>query len=194
MKFPQLETERLILREHRLDQADQLALFHIFSDEEVTRYYNVPTFRDVEEALPFLKRRINRFWTQKGIRWAITFKGDDTLIGSCGFNSWSRRNRVGELGYELARPYWNRGIMTEAVLAAVAYGFESMDLNRIEAWVIPGNVASARVLQKAGFHAEGIMRQKGYWGGQFHDLEMFSLLHSDQKRVHEKTNAETRRR
>jgi ribosomal-protein-alanine N-acetyltransferase len=153
-----------------------MALFRIFSDSRVTRYYNLKTFTDPDEALRLLHKRYDRFWQGRGIRWAIVPKGHDELVGSCGFNSLNYRTRVGELGYELARPYWQRGIMSEAVGAIVGYGFHHLPLNRIEAWVMPQNHASANLLLKLGFQSEGILEKKGYWHGRFHDLELFSLL------------------
>ncbi|MEZ4594949.1 MAG: GNAT family protein [Chloroflexota bacterium] len=174
--FPQLETERLLLREYHLDETDQMALFRIFSDSRVTRYYNLKTFTDPDEALHLLHKRHDRFWQGRGIRWAIVPKGHDELIGSCGFNALNYKTKVGELGYELARPYWQRGIMSEAVGAIVAYGFHHLPLKRIEAWVMPQNRASANLLLKLGFQSEGILEKKGYWQGRFHDLELFSLL------------------
>lgn len=174
--FPQLETERLILREFRLDEADQMAIFRLFSDSRVTRFYNVNTFTEPEEAWQMLQRRRNRFWQGRGIRWAVTLKGKDELIGSCGFNSVNKKQNAGELGYELARPFWNQGIMTEAVTAATGYGFAQLRLKRLEAWIMPQNRASANLLLKVGFQSEGIFEGKGYWNGRFHDLELFSLL------------------
>lgn len=174
--FPQLETERLILREFRLDEDDQMALFRIFSDSRVTRYYNLNTFTEPQEAWRLLHRRRGRFWQGRGIRWAITLKGKDEIIGSCGFNSLNKKKQMGELGYELARPFWQQGIMTEAVNAAVTYGFTELALCRLEAWVMPANRASANLLLKLGFQSEGVLAGKGYWDGRFHDLELFSLL------------------
>lgn len=174
--FPQLETERLILREFRLDEADETALFHLFSDSRITRFYNVNTFTKPEQAGIMLRRRHSRFWQGRGIRWAITLKGKDELIGSCGFNSLNHKKGEGELGYELARPFWNQGIMTEAVRAAVTYGFTKLALNQIEAWIVPENRASANLLIKVGFQSEGVQAGKGYWDGRSHDLELFSML------------------
>ena len=174
--FPQLETERLILREYQLDEADQMALFRIFSDSRVTRYYNLKTFTEPDEARRLLHKRYGRFWQGRGIRWAIVPKGHDALIGSCGFNALNYKTKVGELGYELARPYWQCGIMSEAVSAIVAYGFQHLPLNRIEAWVMPANRASVNLLLKLGFQSEGVLERKGYWDGRFHDLELFTLL------------------
>lgn len=176
LSFPQLETERLILREFRLDDADQMALFRIFSDSRVTRYYNLSTFTEPEQAWQLLQRRHDRFWQGRGIRWAITLKGNDEMIGSCGFNALNQKKKTGELGYELARPFWQQGIMTEAVTAAVAYGLNHLALSCIEAWIMPANRASANLLFKVGFQSEGVLEGQGYWDGGFHDLELFTLL------------------
>lgn len=176
LTFPKLETDRLILREFQLDEADRKALFRIFSDSRVTRYYNLNTFKEPEEAWRLLQRRHGRFWQNRGVRWAITLKESDELIGSCGFNTVNPKLRVAELGYELARPYWQKGIMTEAVRAALTYGLADLGLKRIEAWIMPPNRASANLLLKVGFQSEGVVENKGYWNGRFHDLELFSLL------------------
>lgn len=181
IQFPQLETERLILRELRLADAD--ALFRIFSDETVTTFYNIKTFTSLDDSRELLERRISRFWTGRGLSWGITLRGDDELIGGCGFNIWLQKRTVGELGYELARPFWNRGIMTEALQAVVQFGFEELRLQRAQAWVIPENKASARVLLKLGFEDRGVRQNQGYWDGRFHDLALFVKLASDDKQL-----------
>ncbi len=188
--FPQLETERLILRELRLNEADHAALFRIFSDKHVTRFYNANTFTRPEQAQAMLKRRHDKFWRGRGIRWAMTLKGKDELIGSCGFNTWNKKTKVGELGYELARPFWNQGLMTEAVEAMMAYGFTTLALYRIEAWIMPQNQASAHLLIKVGFQSEGLQEGKGYWNGRFHDLELFSLLAEQWNNCHREYRGE----
>jgi [ribosomal protein S5]-alanine N-acetyltransferase len=173
--FPQLETERLLLREIVRD--DVPALYALFSDPEVTRYNDVETFTQEEDAhwvIDFLRER---FDSQLGLRWAICFRSDPAvLIGTCGYNAWLRRNNCGEIGYDLMTRYWNQGITTEAVRAILRFGFEKMALNRVEADVTTGNEASARVLVKLGFMEEGLLRQRGYWKGRYHDLRFFSLL------------------
>jgi ribosomal-protein-alanine N-acetyltransferase len=71
--------------------------------------------------------------------------------------------------------------MTEALHSVIAYGFDHLRLNRIEAWVMPENRASSRVLEKLGFSSEGVLRERGFWKGTYHDLEMFSLLKRERK-------------
>lgn len=173
MAFPTLQTNRLLLRE--LHMGDHVSLFHIFADAEVTRFYNLQRFKTMEDSLALLEKRRGRFWRGKGINWAITLPPSNTLIGCCGFNAWRQGGVVGEIGYELARPFWNQGIMTEALHAILHYGFKTVNLQKIEAWVLPENGASARVLAKLGFKSLGVREGKGYWGGRFHDLEHFLL-------------------
>ena len=176
--FPILETKRLILRQHR--PTDATAVFQTFADEKVTEHYLVHTYTELAQAEATVQKRITYFDSGHGIRWAITLKeNDDELIGSCGFNQWHLPGMPYEIGYELKRPYWNQGIMTEAIIACVQYGFTVRNMPAIEAWIIPQNIASARVLQKVGFHSQGIKEAKGYFAGDFYDLEHFLLKKSN---------------
>jgi ribosomal-protein-alanine N-acetyltransferase len=171
--FPRIETANLTLRE--LDEHDLSALFHIFSDPEVTRFYNIPTFTCQGDAKSLLDRRRNRFYKQQGICWGMTFQEqEEEIVGTCGFNAWHRQKKVGDLGYELSRDYWNQGVMTEALRAVVIYGFDVLGLVQQRAWVMPENKASAKVLTKIGFQSKGVQLARGYWNSQFHDLELFT--------------------
>jgi ribosomal-protein-alanine N-acetyltransferase len=95
----------------------------------------------------------------KGCAWIIEISGSKALAGAIRFNSFEKKWRCGEIGYELHPYYWGKGLMTEAVRAVVACGHETFGLNRIDAWTLPGNGASDRVLEKSGFrHAEGLVQ------------------------------------
>lgn len=175
--FPILQTTRLILRQHRT--SDATAVFQTFADEAVTEHYLVHPYTDLAQGEATVQKRIATFNNGHGIRWAITFKNDDELIGSCGFNQWHLPGQPYEIGYELRRPYWNLGIMTEAITACIEYGFTVRNMPAIEAWILPANIGSARVLQKVGFHSQGIKEAKGYFAGDFYDLEHYLLKKSN---------------
>lgn len=182
--FPALESERLILDE--ITAADVQALFKLFSDPVVTQYNDVQTFEQVSDAgwlVNFLKER---FESKTGLRWGIRFKGEPgTLIGTCGYNVWMRHNNCAEIGYDLMPQHWSQGIMTEALVEMLRFGFEEMGLNRAEADVTPDNTASVRLLEKLGFEEEGLLRQRGYWKGEYHDLRFFSLLREEFEAMHD---------
>ncbi len=176
--FPTLQTERLILRE--IISSDTEAIFRIRGDYEVTRYNTGLPYTDQEQAGDLIKAMTAAFDDQSEIRWGITLKAEgDAVIGMVGFNYWNRRDSRASVGYDLARAYWKRGIMTEALRAVVEFGFDQMDLNRIEADADARNAASARVLAKLGFKREGVQRDQFFDVGGFQDLVLFSLLHRE---------------
>jgi ribosomal-protein-alanine N-acetyltransferase len=174
--FPVLETKRLILRE--LKMADARALFRFLSDKEVMRYYDRRVFASLEEVQRSIERHRFRLERNEGIRWGITIKGRNEVVGNCGY-FWDWHDFRGEISYALARAYWNQGIMTEALTALIYHGFELWPLHRIEANVSEKNLGSLRVLQKLGFREEGTRRERLFEGNEFHDQKMLALLRSD---------------
>ncbi len=157
-------------------------MFALFGDPEVARYTDTGPFTGVSEAKEVIDWISRIFEQRRGLRWALALRDDEqVMIGTCGYNHWIRSNNSGEMGYDLAHRYWGHGLMTEALQSIIRFGFERMDLNRIEADVTAGNDASARVLQKLGFTEEGLLRQRGFWKGRYHDLRMFGLLREDWK-------------
>lgn len=176
-KFPQIETNNLVLREMELSDAE--AIFQIYADNDVTKYIDMETATDLAQAKFLVNRRVELFRSGQRIRWGIARKDDNIIIGSCGFTQWNKNSHQAEIGYELAKKHWRKGIMTEALEAVIYFGFQRMELNRIEALVMLENIASITLLEKLGFREEGILREYGYWKGKFHDLKMFSLLKRD---------------
>jgi ribosomal-protein-alanine N-acetyltransferase len=173
--FPEMETERLRLRE--LQPSDAADLLRVFCDEEVTRYYDLYAYRSVEEARELIDFFAESFELERAIRWGIARKRDNVIIGTCGY-VWLRRFR-GEIGYELGRAHWRQGIMSEALGAILDFGFRELDLNRIEALVMVENEASAALLRSLGFQVEGILREHDFFKGRFHDMRCCSLLRRD---------------
>lgn len=176
-EFPQLETENLVLREMKPSDAE--AIFQIYADNDVTTYIDLETATHLDQAKFIINRRAELFRSGQRVRWGIARKDDDIIIGSCGFTQWSKNSYRAEIGYELAKAHWCRGIMTEALEAVIQFGFQTMKLNRIEALVMLENIASMKLLEKLGFREEGILREYRYWKGKFHDLKMFSILRRD---------------
>ena len=175
--FPQIETERCVLREIQMSDAE--AVFACFNDDEVTRFYDQPTFIEVEQAEKLIMHMRQGFRDRRSIRWGIARKEDNWLMGTCGYNGWNRFAHKTGIGYELAQPYWQQGVMTEVLTAVLNFGFRRMKLNRVEALVMPGNVGSEKVLTKLGFHREGLLRQYAYFKEQFYDLQIFALLRQE---------------
>jgi len=173
--FPLLETKNLLLR--RIHAADANALFKILSDDEVTRFYDDDTFMDLSQATRQIEAWENGNKNKTSLRWGITIKDEGILIGSCGyygFHTWYNRASI---GYELGRQFWRRGIMTESLFAIINYGFSDLDLNRIQAFVMPENIGSIKMLETLGFRNEGLLKEYEKWGSKgYVDLFSFALL------------------
>jgi len=174
--FPVLHTKRLDLIEIR--QSHLRDLYDLFSDEEVTRYYNLLPFDKEDDAQPLLDWSIERYKEGSGIRWGIALKGKSNIIGTAGFNNYTKNHRA-NIGYDLQRQYWNKGYITEALDAVIDYGFNQLSINRIEAEVMQGNINSEKVLQKLSFKNEGILRNWMLWNEKYYDMTMFSLLRTE---------------
>lgn len=109
---------------------------------------------------------------------AITI--DNKVIGSIGvFRQGNVHRLTAELGYYIAEEYWGRGIMTEAVRQTCEYVFDNSDIIRIYAEPFAYNIASCRVLEKAGFQYEGTLRNNAVKNGKIIDMKMYSMLKAE---------------
>lgn len=172
--FPQMETNRLVLRQLKLDDAADV--FHYFARDEVTQYYDLATFTEQWQAEELIQQWNDRYIRSEGIRWGITLQGENRIIGTCGFHGWSKEHNKIEVGYELSPEYWQQGLMSEALKAVIAYGFEHLKLNRIEALIDPDNISSRKLLQKVGLTEEGTLRDCYFEKNQYVDAVVFSIL------------------
>ena len=174
--IPRLETDHLTLR--AVTPADRAAVFALFADPRVAVPTHIAPFAGIEQADELIAGFGRRFAAQGGIRWGLTLKGDDMLIGTAGFPGIDAEMYRARIGYNLAYAYWGRGLATEAVRALVRLGFAQLNLNRIEATTNLDNTGSMCVLAKVGFTEEGILRDYVYWRevGAFYDARLYALL------------------
>ncbi|QJD82784.1 GNAT family N-acetyltransferase [Cohnella herbarum] len=177
MSFPILETERLILRQLRHE--DAVDLFDYFSKDEVTEFYDLDSFTELKQAEELIENWNEKFNNSLTIRWGIALKSEGRIIGTCGFHKWVKKHFKAEIGYELSPRYWRQGYMKEAIDTVMKYGFEVLELNRIEALIHSGNTSSQKVLEKTGFKEEGLLKEYFYEKKRFIDAVIFSKLKKD---------------
>lgn len=182
--FPILHTDRLVLDELRDD--DHSDIYKIFSDQKAMALYDMERLTKPSEGMDIVKFLREKFIKNIGIRWAIreisSKAKPSKLIGTCGFNNWVAYDHSAIIGYELAPEFWAKGYATEAIQKVINTAYRGqlpIQINRIEASVVPGNTGSENVLKKNGFILEGRLREKAFWGKQYHDMNLFSLIESD---------------
>lgn len=173
-ELPVLETERLLLRKITLDDVEDI--FFYGSNEEVSKYVTWDTHRTLTDAKEFVQFVLNQYENNKVSPWGIEYKGNGRLIGTIDFVSWQPKHNSAEIGYVISPDYWGKGIATEAAKKVIEFGFEQMDLVRIQARCFIKNIGSSRVMEKAGMSYEGILRKVAFVKGEHHDLKVYSIL------------------
>jgi ribosomal-protein-alanine N-acetyltransferase len=178
--FPVLETDRLVLRE--ITMADLDWYMAHFTRPEMVEGDGVFGPQSKEAAEKQLGEYIvDLFRNRDGFRWGVSLRGRPELIGSVGLFKWARPwGHMAELGYDLQREHWGKGVMSEAVRPVIEFGFRRMRLTRIEALAFASNARSVRLLERFGFKREGILRSRGIsHDGITSDDVIYSLLRSD---------------
>ncbi len=131
-----------------------------------------------KDGLDFIKAMLS---AKKNDTFPFAVTVDDKAIGSIAvFRQGNIHRLTGELGYYIAEEYWGNGIMTQAVRQICEYVFKNSDLIRIYAEPFAYNTASCRVLEKAGFQLEGVLRNNAIKNGKVLDMKMYSLIKTNE--------------
>ncbi|MBN8191829.1 GNAT family N-acetyltransferase [Bacillus sp. NTK074B] len=176
-EFPIIETERLILREVTTEDANDM--FNYLSDKEVVKHMGLEPFQTVKDVWDEINWYNSIFKEGTGIRWGVTLKDYGNMIGSCGFLNMVTKHHRAEVGFELSKDYWGKGIASEALESVVKCGFSHYQLERIEALIEPANLPSQKLVEKQRFTREGLLRHYEYSCSKFDDLYMYSILKGD---------------
>lgn len=178
LAIPVLETERLVLREVRVSDAEDILSF--VGDPEFEKWNGggVDSLETLAREIGRSAHDANGEWTV--LRCGITLKPGDTVIGGVSLHNWSKEHNRAELGYEVSRPYWRQGIASEAVRAVLRFAFEELRLHRVEAFPTMDNLASVRLLERLGFTREGTARDVLLMDdGLYHSVGQFSMPDSE---------------
>lgn len=176
--IPRLTTARLVLRELTLEDVGWYVTH--FSRPEIISGQGYPAPDGLEGAREELRRFVIDLAAQgTGGRWGIALKDHEALVGSAGFYDWNHEVHSAEIGYDIAPEHWGKGLMREALTAIIDHCFEHLDLNRLQALVMPRNERSKQLLTGLGFVREGLLRQYGVdEKGRLCDDQVFALLRS----------------
>lgn len=154
IEFPLLETKRINLRILTLQDTEEV--FKHFSDKDVTRFMDIEPCEDLEEAEQIIRYHLE----DSGCRWGLFDKYHNNFIGTCGFHYLRRTNDnfIAEVGFDLSKLYWGKGLMLEAMKAVIEFGFRKMSLDIIDATVEPENERSVNLMRTLGFKQESELR------------------------------------
>ena len=170
---PVLETARLRLRRFHEDDVD--AMHACFSDAETMQFWNSPVHTrriDTERVVKRSMAGTPEYWQV----WAVADAESDACVGMVNYHDGHVRNRRASVGY-MVHPAWQgQGIGAEAVSAVVGFCFGELGMHRLEAFIVPGNVASRALAEKLGFVCEGVLRERLRVAGEWRDECLYARL------------------
>jgi len=172
--FPILHTDRLVLRELTVNDAQ--AILNCFSNSDVLRHYGQNPLTSLDQVRQIINNFSTNYDEKRGIKWGIELKGQAGIIGTIGFQEWSTEHKRAEISYALFPESWGKGYALEAVNKVISFGFQKMELVRIGAIVFTENDASNRLLIKAGFEKEGLLKKYMHQNNVPYDTYIYSLI------------------
>ena len=173
-----IETERLILR--KLEVSDAESMYKNWaSDPEVTKFLTWPPHKNVEASRVLLGIWAKEYEEDNYYQWGIELKSTGDLVGSISVVTQREEIDMVNIGYCIGRPWWHRGIMTEALSALIKFFFEEVGANRIEARHDLNNPHSGEVMKKCGMTLEGVRRSADFNNQGVCDVADYAILRSD---------------
>ena len=186
-RLPTLDAGPVRLR--WLTDADVSALFTVFGDPEVTRYWGFAVLPDLASAAALLADIHREFFAGTLFQWGMEATGGP-LVGTCTLARLDPANRRAELGFALGRAFWGRGYIAAALPAVLGFAFDRLGLHRVFADTDPRNAPSIRTLERQGFRREGVLREHYLVQGEPQDAIVYGLLRSEWIRDAERSAAD----
>lgn len=173
-QLPTLSGTRLELR--WLTEQDRDAMFAVFSDPEVMKYWSSSAWTDPAQASSYITSIQSYFDTKELFQFGICLKEDNTIIGTCTLCEVDFDQCRAEAGIILGKAAWGKGLATDALETLLQWGFEELGLMRIEADIDPKNPRSLALFEKQGFQREGLLRERWRVHGEVQDTVFLGLL------------------
>jgi ribosomal-protein-alanine N-acetyltransferase len=172
-EFPIIKTERLLLRQF-VDN-DLKNVFKGLSHPDIIKYYGV-SFQTLEATKEQMTFFADLEKNETGIWWAVCSADNKTFYGAGGLNSLNREHKKAEIGFWLISEFWGNGIMKEAMPLICNYGFDNLELHRIEGFVESENKNCKNAMAKLDFQYEGRMKECEIKNGKFISLDIYAKV------------------
>ena len=175
-EFPLLSSENLMLK--KIEDVHLQEVFAIYDNERVFEYCGIIPKHNIQTVAKMIGHFDRDYQKKNRVKWGIFQKSlSDKLVGIIEAMDFNQKVNMVTIGYFLAEDSWGKGLATDAVDILVKFLFKEVNINRIQAEVMPLNEASKKVLLKNDFLKEGLLRQATFWSGKgVVDLEIYGLL------------------
>lgn len=173
-----IETERLILRRFEYNDSKTM-LKNWIADEKIQSMYSEPVYKTLDEVNDLLDKYISSYEKEDYYRWAIIEKASNECIGQIAYFLVDNKNHFAEIEYCIGSQFQRKGYATEATKAIINYGFEKINLHKVQICTKTINAPSKSVIEKCGFTYEGTFRDYFYMNGEYVGRLFFSILRDE---------------
>lgn len=167
----------------RFRRSDALSIYQNVKYKEISRYTNIPHPYTLENARSFIRRTHRGLKNGTAYELGVELKNTGQIIGGIGLLKIDRRSKNAEVGYWLSKKYWGQEIASEALKLILDFGFKKLKLMRFYARVMHPNIASMKLLEKAGFKYEGRMRKHIFKNGKWMDELRYAILREEHEKL-----------
>lgn len=174
----QIETERLILRVFKYTDDENMLKYWI-SDSAIQSMYGEPVYREKQDVKQLLDKYIELYENEDYYRWAIILKETNECIGQIAYFLVDNNNHFAEIEYCIGSLFQRKGLATEATKAIIAYGFNNINLHKVQICHNSINGPSKKVIEKCKFTYEGTLRDYFYRDGHYTHRVYYSILKSE---------------
>lgn len=180
-KFPTLKGTKIILKDLQISDVEDI--YSLAKNENVSRYtLNIPYPYKIEDAIWWVNNAKEKFKTKEQFTFGI-FKSDThEFIGGIGLIV-NQNDHKAEIGYWVGEPFWNKGYTTEALKLILDFGFNELKINKLYAQHLVENIASEKVMQKAGMVYEATLKAHHFKNNAFIDVKQYRLLKDEHKQL-----------
>ena len=179
---PELDTPRLTFR--KMLKKDSEDMYEYASQRAVTEYLMWSPHDSEAYTRRYLTYLQSRYRTGEFHDWALVYRENGKMIGTCGFTRFNLEANSAEIGYVLNPAYWGMGLAPEAARRILQFGFLELRLHRIEAHYMIGNDRSRRVMDKIGMTFEGIQRESLHVRGHYVSIGVCSILMEEYRELY----------
>lgn len=177
-KYPVLESSWILLKQ--VEASDLNDLFSIYNNDHVFEFCGIYPKHNIDTVKNMISHFERDFNKKSRVKWGIYTKDPAKMVGIIEAMEFDQKSDKLTIGYYLNQEYWGKGIATESVKILINFLFRHIEVNRIQAEVMPPNNHSKKVLIKNGFIKEGLIRQGSFWPSKgIIDTELYSLLRSE---------------
>lgn len=178
VKFEPIKTCRLVLRQ--LVESDVECYYkRLSSSDDVARYMLWEAHRSVEKTYENIQKAMSRYGTERFYSWGIALACDNSIIGRIDLLRFDEEHNSCSFAYMIGKEFWGQGYGTEALKAVFDFAFEKMEIRCISADHLCDNVASGKVMKKAGMHYVKSYPSKYEKSGKLYDADEYVITFED---------------